>query len=227
MQFSFVCRACSLSQFRWKAQLPEDRDNKLVETASLKLVNGEDFDDQKKDHVFAVLSQRLCIEPVVEESKAFGLADRSVAHHMRLITGISEDHRTFYTYSPSEPILVLGATNLWYNIRDVKRLGRVLNTFSKRLCMFRLVKKGLIGELGARVLLMLARDFATIEEPWRSPNVLRLIPLLKVIDALFGNETWTGSDAYREAYQKAFATAYVNFTHWIVTKDPLPEKPDQ
>ena len=106
-QFSFVCRACSLSQFRWKAQLPEDRDNKLVETASLKLVNGEDLDDQKKDHVFVVLSQQLCIKLVIEELKAFGLADRSVAHHMRLITGISEDHRTFYTYSPSKPILVL------------------------------------------------------------------------------------------------------------------------
>ena len=62
-------------------------------------------------------------------------------------------------------VTVLGATNLWYNIRDVKRLGRVLNTFSKHLCMFRLVEKGLIGELGAQVLLMLARDFATIEEP--------------------------------------------------------------
>lgn len=199
----------------------------MVQFASWKLINGHTFNDQDINQVFAVLSQRLCIEPVLVGSEAIALADRSVAHHMRLITGISADRRTFYTYSPSEPILVLGAVNILHNTGEVKRLGRVLDTFSKHLCSSGLVEKGLIGELGARILLILARDFATPVERGRGPNLLRPVRLLTVIDVLFGKTTWTGSDVHREAYDKAFGTAHVNFTHWIVTKDPLPEMPDR
>ena len=177
--------------------------------------------------MFAVLSQRLCIETVLVGSEAIALADRSVAHHMRLITGISADRRTFYTYSPSEPILVLGAVNILYNTGDVNRLGRVLDTFSKHLCSSGLVEKGFTGELGARILLLLARDFAAPEEHGRGPNLLRPVRLLTVIDVLFGKTTWTGTDVHQEAYNEAFKTAHVNFTHWIVTKDPLPEMPDR
>ena len=199
----------------------------MVKTASRKLLNDQDFNYRSKDHVFAVLSQRLCIEPVLMNSEAIRLADRSVAEHMRLITGMSDDRRTFYTYSPSEPILVLGAINILYNTKDTMRLGQVLDTFSEGMCRFGLIEKGLIGELGARVLLILARDFAIPKVPERGRNPLKLVPLLKVIDTLFGNKRWTGSDDYREAYNEAFGTAYVNYTHWIVTKDRLPEKPDR
>ena len=199
----------------------------MVRLASWKLINGHTFDDQDKNQVFAVLSQRLCIKPVLIGSEAIALADQSVAHHMRLITGISADRRTFHTYSPSEPILVLGAINILHNTGDVKRLGRVLDTFSKHLCSAGVVKKGLTGELGAWVLLLLARDFATPVEGRRGPNLLRPVRLLAMIDVLFGKTTWPGTDVHREAYDNAFRTAHVNFTHWIVTKDPLPEMPDR
>jgi len=95
----------------------------MVRLAARKLTNGEPFEHYKIDHVFAVLSQRLCIEPVLVGSEAVALANRSVAQHMRLITGISTDRRIFYTYSPSEPILVLGAVNILYNTDDDKRLA--------------------------------------------------------------------------------------------------------
>ncbi|KIM86830.1 hypothetical protein PILCRDRAFT_4708 [Piloderma croceum F 1598] len=210
----------------WKAHLPEERDG-MVKLASGKLLSGSAFDDQKADHVFAVLSQRLCIEPVLVSSEAIALADRSVASHMRLITGISDDRRTFYTYSPSEPILVLGAVNILYNPGDDRRLGRVLDTFSKHLCSAGLVEKGLTGELGARILLLLARDLTAPVEHERGPNLLKPVLLLKVIDTLFGDTTWAGIDKHRKEYDEAFSTAHVNFTHWIVTKDPLLELPDQ
>jgi hypothetical protein len=186
----------------------------MVQTASWKLINGHIFNAQDIHQVFAVLSQRLCIKPVLVDSEAIALADQSVAHHMRLITDISADRRTFYTYSPSEPILVLGAANILYNTGEVKRLGRVLDTFSKHLCSPGLVEKGLIGELGARVLLLLARDFATPVEGRRGPNLLRPVRLLTMIDTLFGQTAWTGIKEHREAYDNAFGTAHVNFTHW-------------
>jgi len=197
----------------------------VIAAASLKLTNGEKFDDRSLDHVFTVLSQRLCIEPVVVNSEAIELAERSVASHMRLITGISDDRRTLYTYSPSEPILVLGAIDILHNPEDDKRLGQVLGTFSKQLCSAGLVENGLIGELGARILLLLARDFAAPMVRGRGRNLLKPVPLLTVIDTLFGNTIWAGED--RTEYVKAFGAAHVNFTHWIVTKDPLPEMPDR
>jgi hypothetical protein len=218
---------CRLLHIRWKALLPEEQAGEMVRTASLKLTNGMPFDHQNKDHVLAVLSQRVCIEPVLIGSEAIGLADRSVAHHMRLITGISDDRRTFYTYSPSEPILVLAAVNNLYNTGDDKCFGQVLNTFSKHLCRSGLVEKGLTGELAARILLILARDFAALVERNRGRNLLKPVPLLTVIDNLFGDTFWAGTAEDRSEYDDAFGTAYANFTHWIVTKDPLPEMPDQ
>ena len=174
---------------RWRAHLPEEREDDMIDTASLKLTHGEKFNDQSLDHVLTVLSQRLCIEPVVVNSEAIELADRSVASHMRLVTGISDDRRTLYTYSPSEPILVLAAVDILHNSKDDKRLGRVLDTFSKRLCSAGLVEKGLIGELCARILLLLARDFAVPAVPGCGRNLLNPVPLLTVIDTLFGNTT--------------------------------------
>ena len=224
MQLSFSAEDVAY-YIRWRAHLPEEREDDMIDTASLKLTNGEKFDDRSLDHVFTVLSQRLCIEPVIANSEAIELANRSVANHMRLITGISDDRRTFYTYSPSEPILVLAAVGILHNPEDDKRLGRVLDTFNKRLCSAGLVEKGLIGELGARILLLLARDFAVPMVPRRGRNLLNPVPLLTVIDTLFGNTTWAGE--HLTEYVKAFGAAHVNFTHWIVTKDSLPEMPDQ
>ncbi|KIM80231.1 hypothetical protein PILCRDRAFT_9777 [Piloderma croceum F 1598] len=210
----------------WKANLPEEHDDDMVRLASWKLINGPPFDDRNVDHVFAVLSQRLCVKPVLVGSEAVALTDRSVARHMRVITGISDDCRTFYTYSLSEPILVLGAVNILHNTGDDKRLGRVPDTFCKHLCSAGLVEKGLTGELGARILLLLARDLTARVERKRGPNLLKPVLLLKVIDTLFGDTPW-GTDEHRKGYDEAFRTAHVNFTHWIVTKDPLPEMPDQ
>jgi hypothetical protein len=222
-----LCGGCRLLHIRWKALLPEERAGDMVRAASLKLTNGIPFDHQNRDHVLAVLSQRVCIEPVLVGSEAIGLADRSVAHHMRLITGISDDRRTFYTYSPSEPILVLAAVNNLYNTGDDKCFGQVLYIFSKHLCSPGLVEKGLTGELAARILLLLARDFAAPVERDRGRNLLKPVPLLTVIDNLFGNTLWAGTAEHRSEYDQAFRTAHVNFTHWIVTKDPLPEMPNQ
>src|SRR5260370_33870128 len=155
-----LCGGCRLLHIRWKALLPDEETGDTVRTASLKLTNAVEFDPKNKDHVFAVLSQRVCIEPVLVGSEAIGLADRSVAHHMRLITGISDDRRIFYTYSPSEPILVLGAVNNLYNTRDAKRSRLVVDTLSNHLCSSGLVEKGHTGELAALILLIFAPDFA-------------------------------------------------------------------
>jgi hypothetical protein len=209
---------------RWHASLSVQRGDEMVRLASAKLTNGTPFDAKDRNHVFAVLSQRLCLEPVLAGAEAIKLADRSVAHHMRLLTGFSANHAIFYTQSPSEPVLVLGAINILYNHNDPKRLGNVLDTFSNDLCRSGLVDKGNLGELAARILLLLARDYAAPAEG-SGRNFLKPVPLLEVIHKLFGKDMWGGVNQGR--FEDAFRNAHVNFTHWIVTKDPLPEVPDQ
>jgi hypothetical protein len=198
----------------------------MIKLASSKLTNKQNFNANNIDHVFAVLSQRLCIEPVIVGSEAIALADRSVAHHMRLLTGVSDNGQTFYTSSPSEPVLVLGAVDLLYNTEDAGRLNKVLNTFSQHLCSAGLVEKGLIGELSARVLLLLARDFAA-PVVGLGRDLLEPVSLMTVIDTLFGWEGSTEEQEDRKGLRAAFSNAHVNFTHWIITKDPLPEVPDE
>jgi hypothetical protein len=188
----------------------------------MKLINGSRFNAKDKDHVFAVASQRFCLDPVVASAEAIQLADRSVAHHMRFLTGFSNNHSVFYTHSPSEPILVFGAINLLYGKQRL--LGTVLNTLSADLCGGGLVEKGLLGELCARILLLTARDYAA--PIGRSQlNYSKPVRLLDFLSKLFGTKTWARQN--QEKFDNAFAEAYVNFTHWIVTRDSLPEKPTQ
>jgi hypothetical protein len=197
----------------------------MIALASWKLRNGDEFRATDKDHVFAVLSQRLCLDPVIAASEAIELADRSVAHHMRLLTGFSTNSERFYTHSPSEPMLVMGSIDILHNTPDPDRLRQVLNTLSRDLCSAGLVEKGVLGELGARTLILIARDFAAPRDSYsRSRDLLKPVPLLDFLDTLFGRDIFTCSD--RATFENAFGKAHVNFTHWIITRDSIPEKPN-
>lgn len=64
-----------------------------------------------------------------------------------------------------------------------------------------------MGELDARTLLLVARDFAaSLEGPWR--DLLAPVRLLDFLNVLFGSELWAGSHRQK-------------FAHWIVTT-PCP-----
>jgi hypothetical protein len=195
----------------------------MIALASWKLRNGEAFRATDKDHVFAVLSQRLCLDPVIAASEAIKLAERSVAHHMRLLTGFSTNTERFYTHSPSEPILVMGSIDILHNTLHPDRLRHVLSTLSHDLCSAGLIEKGVLGELGARTLILIARDFAAPPHS-RSRNLLKPVPLLHFLDTLFGRDIFTSTD--RPKFDNAFGVAHVNFTHWISTRDSIPERPN-
>lgn len=189
--------------------------------ASLKLTTGKVFNPTEKNHVFAVVSQRFCLDPVLAGAEAIKLADRSVADHMRLLKDYSDNRAIFYTHSPSEPILALAAADIMYNMGK-PHTAKILNTLSHALCGAGLVEKGHLGELCARIILLIARDYAAPVQSDR-PNLLVPVRLLDVLNGLFGTTTWGGSK--QQAFNDAFATAYVNFTHWATTRDPLPTAP--
>ena len=208
-----------LNYFRWNARFRTGEEDDLLKLASLKLACGN-FNPWDRDHVLAVVSQRVCVDTVLISSDALALADRGVANHMRLVTEVS---RTFNTNSPSEPMLALGAARLLYNEGNTT-LGQVLDTFNRRLCEAGLVEKGLLGEIAGRILLTVARDLAAPSTN-DGPNLLQPVLLMNFLDTLFGNNTWT--TPCRGDFNEAFGDTYVNFTHWVVTKDPLPAKSSQ
>ncbi|KAF8324209.1 uncharacterized protein EI90DRAFT_3076333 [Cantharellus anzutake] len=202
----------------WRAMSPEVGDG-LVDLAVWKLIAGEEFNAGSRDHVFAVLAQRICLDPVLSNAEAIELANRSVSHHMRLLAGISTENAMFFTHSPSEPILALGAASILYDPDPMAsgRLPQVLRTLSQDLCHAGLIEKGLMGELAARFLLLTARDYAAPSQEGHR-NLRDPVPLLGFLQSLFGPIIW-------DAFQESFSNAFVNFTHWAVTRDFLPEMP--
>ena len=121
-------------------------------------------------------------------------------------------------------MLALGAIDRLYNTTNLKLWANVLETFSQDLCTPGLIDTGDLGELVARTLFILARDYAAPLNP-QGRDLLKPVCLLDVMNELFGNSTWGGSNQKR--FDDAFRSAYVNYTHWVVTRDPLPEKPDR
>src|SRR5260221_12851860 len=121
-----------LINIRWNAQYNEDHVEQ-IRLAANKLIcqDFNKFDPTDRHQVLAVLSQRVCVDMVLFSSEALQLAERSVACHLKLLTGFAPDQQTFYTYSPSEPMLALDAAELLY--KDKYVLGKVMDTFSKKL----------------------------------------------------------------------------------------------
>ena len=59
----------------WKALLPERNGNQLINLAGLKLMGMDPFLVKSVNHVFAVLSQRLCLDSVIANAEAVKLAE--------------------------------------------------------------------------------------------------------------------------------------------------------
>ena len=96
-----------------------------------------------------------------------------------------------------------------------------MNTLSNKLCKSGCVEKGVLGELGARILLLIARDFAApVTDKGR--NFLQPVRLLEFLSSLLGSNSWAGTNN-QPKFDDAFRDAHVNFTHWIMTKDCIPE----
>ena len=142
---------------------------------------------------------------------------------MRLLSGFSDNHVLFYTHSPSEPLLALGAAAVMNDRTDPRQLRKIMATLSQALCAASLVDKSNLGELCARILLLIAHDYVAPIDHNSCRNLLKPVRLLDVLNKVFRKATWASSN--QEQFNCAFADAYVNFTHWMITTDSLPKTP--
>jgi hypothetical protein len=211
--------------------LREGRALELLSTVALKLTCGHLFEPGNKEHALAVMSQRVCLDLVLSSTKAIALADRSVSHHLRILTRYAESGPTFCTVSPSEPMLALAAFKLMHerapnhdlNSRTTN-LPSLLQTVSKDLCSAGLIEKGQVGELCARVLFTVARDLTVLNQGRDWEEAGKPVRVLDVLETLLG-DGWAEINT-RKHFEEAFGNEYVNYTHWIMTEDALPEEPD-
>jgi len=96
------------------------------------------------------------------------LADCSVAHRIILLTGFSPKNAPTHGTNPYT------RRRRYYTTHGLEnRLQGALQTLSVDLCSAGLVENGAMGELAARILLLVARDFAVPAGVLvRAPNLL-------------------------------------------------------
>jgi hypothetical protein len=102
-------------------------------------------------------------------------------------------------------------------------LRPVLTKFTQGLCAASIINKGQLGEVAARLLLLTARDITAVKQ--ENGDFLKPVRLLDVLDSLLCKDEW--EEGERENFETPFAGAFVNFTHWIVTEENLPDVPDE
>ena len=111
----------------------------------------------KTDHAFALIANRICLQPSMNDKTSYEVAVKSVDLHLRLLTAVHNHLGTISTTTPSEPIVadaafhLLGISDNWE-----KALTQVIND----LFSHGRIEKGEIGELFSRLLVILAQDAA-------------------------------------------------------------------
>lgn len=217
----------------------------------MKLCSGASIDPRNTDHVFAIIASRLCLDPPINPAAA-GLVSNAVHRHLRLVVAIDETQTTLTTMTPSEPIVADAAASI---LMSLPRPGAdhywttCITTFRNRLLQGGLVKKRVDGELYARLIFVLARDYLTYASlkadlDYTTSDLAyhsRPFSLLHFLDTLVGSDLSSdssclgpgsvaitgGSDAGRGcalAFRKSFGTALLNFTHFTCTEKRLKPK---
>ncbi|KAJ6463757.1 hypothetical protein DFH09DRAFT_1489569 [Mycena vulgaris] len=201
----------------WKAYTPDE----VLAVARTKLLNvpGLVFSNKclLEHHTFAVYSQRICL--TLNPSQPAQLVEiAAVEWHMRLAKGFHAG--MLITFCPSEPILALTAAMLINETPEYRK--NATQSLVTLVSKYR-VDRGLEGELYARLVLVMARDVATmctsssgpsgfIEETSRGP-ALRPVTLQSMLAALLKKSAVPAE--YLGPLAKIGTDVYVTFTHFV------------
>jgi len=205
------------------------------------------YDPHNLNHVFAALAARILLDPCTQlvNSSARDLAGRAVTYHLRLVTHMDGEHRTFTTMTPSEPVV---SDAVAWTLCSAPQSGTTHNaggnmstnwepsirTLAQYLLHPGIIEKGLKGELYVRLLLILARDFLLKSTEHPSPTQPSSFPyshpfkVLAFLHSAFSSDIYeqiismvphqrTREVAGQQQLSHAFANAWCNFTHFVNT----------
>lgn len=168
------------------------------------------YDPKNVDHVFAALSFRLSLDPCLQTPAALSLVRTAVNSFMRVV--ISMDHETglMRTITPSEPIVAEAA--MGFLCANDKNWSYSIRTLALELLEKSLVEKGLKGELYARFLLILARDYI-----YKSQKPTPTFTVRQFLTSLYAKHHHTQI----ECIPDKLLDAKMNFNHIIPTSEAL------
>lgn len=162
----------------------------------MKLLGGTiAFDPQNRNHVFAVLSSRVCLDPCSNCDESTALIAEAVNSHLRLVVAMDQEASCFRITSPTEPIvahtaasLLIGGGNLPCQRNASYIWSSCISTLSNLLNRG-IVDKGLKGELYARILFIVTRDLMLLHTGTLGPNVINWSGPYSLINNDINNES--------------------------------------
>ncbi|KAH8117054.1 hypothetical protein DFH11DRAFT_1542207 [Phellopilus nigrolimitatus] len=198
----------------WAAQIAEKRDSvfELTELRRSKLAGGQ-FEG-KADQWLAVMSQRFCLDLVSGHPMTVAFEEEAVAGYMRYLIMTSEKGDILNTAYPSEPVLSQSAAeHLWESEWSNPPFVSPIDLLTKKTNSG-MINKGTVGELVARLLLLIAKDICARElevgkDEFRYCGSVRLVTWLK---RLFGDDIFSGKE---EPVEEHFGNTVINFSHWV------------
>ncbi|KAF8581733.1 hypothetical protein K439DRAFT_199985 [Ramaria rubella] len=166
------------------------------------------------------IKHSLCSRSVLHLTSSLAIlrrvqhVDEAVASHLRICITTTEDRSWRFTAYPSEPLLShAAAEEMWRNSTLTNALAHLKTQLERGM-----IEKGKNGELVSRLLLLLAKDSCAKRLGGLGPEMLRYccpIPVRWWLEELFGPNVWPKDEAQRKAAEEAFASATINFSHWI------------
>ena len=132
--------------------------NRPDELASIKLIGGnpnKTYNPDDRNHVFAALSVRLCLDLNLANPITLPLSRTAVNSHMRFLDSLDPSSGCMFTTTPTEPILAVASMR--YLCANTN-WARSLKTLVSELLDRGAIDKGRKGELFSRFILTIAHD---------------------------------------------------------------------
>ncbi|KAG6849106.1 hypothetical protein H0H93_011282 [Arthromyces matolae] len=211
--------------------------SEVLVMAQLKLVGKQDFHTTDVNQVLAVFSARLILELGTGQTTT-RLAINGVRRHMRVLECVSATGFV-NTSVPSEPMLAIAAGALLTNSTPLYK--KAIDQLVKEIILKEhVLERGRLGELLARIILMMARDFAIapskdnsdrrrfVQED-ESGQFVYPVRLDAFLQALLGENLSVDGVAFPHLHQHrqdllAWAhPQFVNFTHFMQVNETIDD----
>ena len=202
----------------------------LMDLAMQKLCGHRTFHPHDVDHMLAIVDQRFDLDFRTHHPETFEHVERGVTNHLRVCYSSADRTWTFTGY-PSEPLL--SCISAYVLHREPSALREWLDTLQKKIYR-RMISTDAPGALAGRLLWLLAKDLFVrtclpnyrglfVKAPgmnqWDTELIdCQMVPIIPFLGFVFGKKHWEGE------VEKAFANAYINFSHWMTMESAIAEK---
>jgi hypothetical protein len=231
MDYAKCQHLCLFGRPLWK--LHEGDCAKAQQFAERKLLCGN-FSRENRHQAFALIANRINLDPVVGPISV-ELASNAVNSHLRVFVQNDPDSGFMRTITPSEPLvsdaaaMVLMARSGDANHGNPRNWVKCIDLLASQLLGPGLIEKRSNGELFARLVLILARDYTVapiqLSDELAVSQVCfwsRPVKVLEFLKTLLPSEDYRtlleySPGASQPTFADAFKTAHINLTHFTTT----------